>query len=202
MEPQTISGTSIYNQTSDTVTLITRNSPTVEAGAVGQAMKFVSASNQYASGGDGAAYGVKPYTTILIAKSPHDAMSQYAIQQMCSIASNGCLFSWDHTNGAFGQAWALQAGGSWFSAKYVTSLRANTYYTLIVTFDGTYLKAYLGDSLESTTQVTATPGYMNRVVYLGCGWGANPCDCSIAEFRFYTRVLSAGEISAIARLRG
>jgi hypothetical protein len=202
-EKQTISGSSLANQTATSRTGAINNSPSVAQGYNGQCMGFTAASSQYVLAGDNSYEGNNsPWTTVLIVKATHDSNNN-ALEQPASKPSTS-IFSWDHPNGAFNQAWAIHTSDGWFSAKYNTLLKANTWYTLIGTYDGSYLRAYLGDSLETATPVSNATFDYNQY-WIGCGYNfgaSNFFDGWVDEYRYYNRVLSAGERSAIARLRG
>jgi hypothetical protein len=203
-EQQTISGSSIYNQITPAKTGTLYNSPTLENGYSGKAMKFVGSSSQQVICGDGQSLGTgTTYTVMVRVKSDH-APGSSSVQEIC--ASMGAsvwynLLNWDHSYSNYRQSWQMGWSNNWWSAKYTTSLQADTYYTLISTYNGTYLKAYLSDSLEATVQPPSDLTHYNSYA-VGSGTSLNYFTGSIDEYRYYNRALSAGEISAIARLRG
>jgi len=69
----------------------------------------------------------------------------------------GVSFNWNHTNGAVNQAWEHFDTG-FNTLQYTTSLLADTWYVLTVTYDGTTARGYL-DGTEEPTAAVSSPDF-------------------------------------------
>jgi len=119
-------------------------------------------------------------------------------------ANYSTIFAWNHSSAGSRQAWTMvQADHSTQTvAKYVTSLQANTWYDLVMTWDGSNLKAYLNGALETTTAgadpdgaITVTP---KLLVYDGAPdafWD----DGEVAELAVWSVALDAAEANALGK---
>ncbi len=115
----------------------------------------------------------------------------------------GAFFIWGHTNAAARGQWAQYNGTSYLSAKYTTTLAANTLYHVCGVWDGSTLRAYLNGAQEATASVSAIAD--TGTIYLGLyddvgNLGAARDDGEVGEFAVWRDTfLSADQVKALAK---
>ena len=115
---------------------------------------------------------------------------------------------WGHGQSQYWQSWIVQRGTSGQSggavnndgygvAKYTNTFILNTWYHIVGTFDGVYLKAYLNGSLNASTPLHGS-GQLNapiRDLYIGSNLtNSSFFNGSIDDVRIYNRVLTSEEV--------
>jgi hypothetical protein len=102
---------------------------------------------------------------------------------------------WDHAADTFRGAAAMVAGGAWHAASF-GPLKANTWYHLAATFDGTALTTYKdGVLITDNTEAAGTPGLETASLKLGRhAIAENFFKGVIDDVRVYDRALSEDEI--------
>lgn len=118
-------------------------------------------------------------------------------------------FTWDNWNPIYLGSFGYATGGNWYFVKYNYPWVARREYALAGTYDGKFLRGYLGlagdeAQLNVTLQslVQPTPRNIGGRILSGfdgtngeVGWVRGV----ISEFRLYGRILSGLEISALSK---
>lgn len=145
------------------------------------------------------------YTTAFWFKSPDPSGTAEITQPFAwnSTLDYGIAFSWDHTNNTFREAWS-HYDTTWRALEYSTSLQANTWYHLALTYDGTTARAYLNGVEEDTSAVGAVTDSGTEHVSAGSAGGGTSeySEGTIDDVRVYNRALSAEEILRLYQLGG
>lgn len=115
---------------------------------------------------------------------------------------------WDHTSGVYYKSYARRGSNStYYPAQFASTLAANTWLHLLVTFDGSLSKVYLNGVLDGTS--AAGPAGSNQPAFAsvlgsvlsGGGYdsaGAFPTG-EVAEIGYWNAVLDADEITSLAK---
>jgi len=94
------------------------------------------------------------------------------------------------------------ASGASSGNGYITTgdvVSADTWYHVVITWDGTTIRCYINGSETSAGDFPATPGYTNRAndENLEIGMSGVPDDEYLDEVFFFTRTLNSTEVSDI-----
>lgn len=131
-------------------------------------------------------------------KSPTAAVASSIEQPLCwsSPSDRGLAFSFNHSSGAYTQAWAIYDGG-WDPLKFTTSLLADIWYLIAITYDGTTARAYLNGNLEVSLTKGTPVDSGTEIIAFGGGAGGTKSYSEgwVNEAQLYDRPLSPNEMS-------
>lgn len=142
------------------------------------------------------------------ASVPSTANFRYVGGLVGSGQNPGDQLIWNHTSGSYNKSNIHRSGGgAYISSRYVSSLPANTWLGLGVTFNGTTLVSYLDGVADATVggsaAATANAVEVQLLAAMVFGGGldssSNWTDGEVAEYAYWNTALSADEMASLAK---
>lgn len=112
------------------------------------------------------------------------------------------VFAWHHGSASFKTFFFREAGGAYQNVQIASSLSANTWYHIGLTYDGTNIKVWLNGVVEATTAAAVPTGAVNPKLSLlsGSGGTLSTDDGTLAEVGLWTGVaLASSDMLALAK---
>jgi hypothetical protein len=112
-----------------------------------------------------------------------------------STSDRGICFSWDHTNTDFIQGWS-HYDDNYEDLKYTTSLQADTWYHMVLTYDETTVRAYLDGIEEVSAVADAATDSGTEIVSIGAGMGGTSDydDGVVDEVKIFNYAMTADQV--------
>ena len=206
LDSNDISGTSVTDKSGNGNTGTTQNSPTAVPGKLGQALKFVTASNQYIDAGNNSSVQVTGNITLatwfnatainfpydgLIVKGYDGSHTGYQLDFQNDVSTGGvnALLCASYNGSSFGTYYA-----------YGSNIVTGKWYHAVCTYDGTNWNLYLNGTLVAHTAGAQGAFSTSQNLIIGeanFGGASSAFSGSFDDVRVYNRALSAAEMAQL-----